>query len=943
MSDIDQKKKKKSWFSSFRKKDDFIEEEDIYYGIQAKSFSDLKTNFDDTGELKLQDESFLKLFDKDSSIDEEAELNFQKIQRERRRRVAAAVETAGVDFDDMQEEFGVIAPMPVTSDTVEINEILKDNVDDDFQKAILNTATMPTMEIKLNILNDTVEVQNKVALPEIDEETINNILERAKAENEEDEAAKKAKEEAQLRARIQEKQDDEMRAQLLAERHAQMKAEQNDGPQVEQEPEPEQVNPVVTDGKFEDIQSASDETQKSDAPPEVGKAKLIAQFDGSKQVYKASDADEQNTVYDLQIPLEEIDKREILTDVTKYRSKNMPLHIINMDILQTLVNSESKKLKPEAKIQDSKKRRLVIEKEVEEPEDINENEYNSKDDAKEVSAKLRKERTSLSFKILFTGIITVALFVFVMSHERTFTLSNQDSNSAFIYICVNLAAVLAVFLTNFKCVLGGIASVFKFKPSGDSTLSIAMVAVLTQSILAFFNQDLISQGYAYVYGVVILTGVFLNLLGKLMMVRRVYGNFRFITSREQKYAVKIYDNTDNATKFVGDTVVGKPCIAYQKKTSFLRNFLEISYAPDPAQTSGGALTPIALIFSLVLCMMSMLIYKDFYMGISVFAAACCAAVAMGNMISANGPINKLCKKIRRSGAMVSGYKAIKEMAKVNSIMVDCADLFPSGTVILEGVKTYGGEDEDECMRMTVALLTNVGGTLSDVMEQIAQDDIETLPAVSNIVYEDEHGVTASVDGKKVLIGNRTLLLNHHVLAPERDDVVKYTGEGKKVVFVAIEDKLRAMLILSYKTDKRKINELKRLESNGVSILIRTTDPNITPNMISEMFDIAKSSVNIISGDLGMEYGALVNTKLRKENAYIATKGRIESLMAVISSCASQKSTVSLIVAVQVVGIILALVLVTFLTITQEFSLLSAMNLLIYQLFWVIASLFISRR
>lgn len=896
MSEIDENKKKKPWFIAFKRRDEFNEEEDIYYGIQAKPLSELKSNFDDTGELKIQDESFKKLFDSHSSIDEEAELNFQKIQKERRRRVAAAVETAGVDFDDIQEEFGIVAPMPVTSsDTVIIDEILSESLqDDDFQKAMMNTSALPTMEVKLNILNDTVEVQSKVAVPEIDEETINDILQKAMAENQEEEM--QAKEE-----------------------------------------------PIVANGQFEDIQSASSETQKDDAPPEVGKAKLIAQFEGSKQVYKAGDADNQNTIYDLQIPLEEIDKRELLTDVKKYRNKNLPLHIINMDILQNLVNVESKKLKPHSKIDDSKKRRLKIEKEFIEPVDTNENEYNSKDDAKEISNKLRKERSALTFKIFFTGVVTAVLLVFTIMHERTFTLSNTDERSAFIYICVNFTAILAVFIANFKCVLAGLKSLFTFRPSGDSTLALAMLAVLFQTSLAFLNQSHIMQGYSYVYCTVILTGVFLNLLGKLIMVRRVYGNFRFITSREQKYAIKIYDNYDNALKFAGDTAVGKPCIAYQKKTSFLRNFLEISYAPDPAQTSGTALTPICLIFSLLLCMVSMLIYKDFYMGISVFAAACCVAVAMGNMISANGPINKLCKKIRRSGAMVSGYKAIKEMAKVNSIMVDSSDLFPAGTVVLEGVRTYGGDDEDECMKLTVALLTKVGGTLSDVMGQIAQDDLEQLPEVSNIVYEDEYGVTASVDGKKMLIGNRTLLLNHNVLAPERDEVIKYTAEGKKVIFVAIENRLRAMLILSYKTDKRKATELKRLEENGISILIRSTDPNITLNMVSMMFDISKSSINIIAGDLGQDYNSLVNTTIRKENAFVATKGRIESLMAVISSCASQKSVVSLIVAVQVVGIILGLTLITILTVSQEFSLLSSLNLLAYQIFWVLASLLISRR
>ena len=43
------------------------------------------------------------------------EQNFQKLQKERRRRVAEAVHNAGVDEEQIADEFGVVAPMPVTA------------------------------------------------------------------------------------------------------------------------------------------------------------------------------------------------------------------------------------------------------------------------------------------------------------------------------------------------------------------------------------------------------------------------------------------------------------------------------------------------------------------------------------------------------------------------------------------------------------------------------------------------------------------------------------------------------------------------------------------------------------------------------------------------------------------------------------------------------------
>ena len=71
----------------------------MYYGIQLKPLDEYRKGFDPvTGEFTLGEDSFKALFDDSKqAIDDEVEANFQKLQKERRRRVAEAVQTAGVD------------------------------------------------------------------------------------------------------------------------------------------------------------------------------------------------------------------------------------------------------------------------------------------------------------------------------------------------------------------------------------------------------------------------------------------------------------------------------------------------------------------------------------------------------------------------------------------------------------------------------------------------------------------------------------------------------------------------------------------------------------------------------------------------------------------------------------------------------------------------------
>ena len=91
------KKKKGGLFGRKKKVPDFDESEDLYYGIQLKPIDEYSKGYDGaTGEFTLPEDSFKSLFDDSKkAIDDEVEQNFQKLQKERRRRVAEAVHNAG--------------------------------------------------------------------------------------------------------------------------------------------------------------------------------------------------------------------------------------------------------------------------------------------------------------------------------------------------------------------------------------------------------------------------------------------------------------------------------------------------------------------------------------------------------------------------------------------------------------------------------------------------------------------------------------------------------------------------------------------------------------------------------------------------------------------------------------------------------------------------------
>src|SRR5699024_4414492 len=102
-------------------------------------------------------------------------------------------------------------------------------------------------------------------------------------------------------------------------------------------------------------------------------------------------------------------------------------------------------------------------------------------------------------------------------------------------------------------------------------------------------------------------------------------------------------------------------------------------------------------------------------------------------------------------------------------------------------------------------------------------------------YEDGGGIVGQVDGKTVYIGSRALLINHHIEVPAREEESQFTAGNKSVIYIAVGGSIAALLVLTYTADRRRKNELQRLEDSGVSILVRTTDPNVTGALVSRLF------------------------------------------------------------------------------------------------------------
>lgn len=926
-----EKKEKKGFWARRREKKQkevFNEAEDMYYGIQLKPIDEYTRGFDATGEISTQDEGYRKLFDENTAeLDDEVAKDFERLQKERRRRVAEAVETAGVDLSAVEDELGIVAPVPVSvamndpNAVVPENKKTKDKVQN-FQTAMLQDAQTHTMEIKLDLENETFGLQQAKVVPEVSEDSVRRILESVQAENAAKQAAQvqNAEQQAAAAPKTEESDAPEMAFKDIS----------SNGPEPEEEPQAEEGMDIASGEQLPEAQ----------AP----KAENVQAAESSENAENAGEEAAEPAQQKISVPV---------TDVTQYRKRDLPVHIINADVLQSALLSEARVYSDDENVSAAGAHRFKI-RFAEKPDEAPENteaaensdelidDYTGPADAKSVAHDLRTTMRELTIRMLATGVSTSVLILASLIAESGFNANNTETAGAVGYTILSLVLLLVAIGFCAKTILNGLKALFEFRANSDSAAAVACVAVFVQTLCTLFAPAALSMGKIHLYAGIAAGILFLNTVGKLTMLRRIHSNFRFVSSREQKYAVRVFDDYNTSLKMAGSSVISQPAIAYQQKAGFLKRFLQISYEPDPAETSSQVLAPVGLISSLLLCVVALVITKDASLAITALAASCCVCVAVMNMLAVNLPVSRLSHRLRRRGAMVSGYEGIKRMSSVNAVLVDSTELFPRGTVVLNGVKPFKQEGLEEAVLAAGTLVQQLGGPLCGVFEQVFSEHEGELPEVEKAAFEAGNGVVGTVDGKEVLIGSRTLLTAHGVEAPEQNVESQYTTGSRQILYVAMGGELYAMFILTYNADRKKKAELQNMEMNGVSLILRSADPNLTSQFISRLFGIDATAVNVIGAGQDGPADHLVNDTADRVDAYAATKGRVESMMSLVSTCIDEKKNISFIVAMQNAAVVIGFVLVAFLTFVAGVEQISAFALVIYELFWVLATVLVPK-
>jgi heavy metal translocating P-type ATPase len=176
----------------------------------------------------------------------------------------------------------------------------------------------------------------------------------------------------------------------------------------------------------------------------------------------------------------------------------------------------------------------------------------------------------------------------------------------------------------------------------------------------------------------------------------------------------------------------------------------------------------------------------------------------------------------QNGILIKGGIYLESLAKVDVVVFDKTGTLTVGKPTVNRVVPGAGSDEGALLRLAAGADRRSGHPLAKaVVEYAAAQGIE-VPEPEDFEVIRGRGVKATVDGRKVLVGNAALLGENGVSVVEDGD-----DHGKTVVFVAADGRVVGSIVIADEVRPGAREVVARLKATGVKRVVMLTGDNAT--------------------------------------------------------------------------------------------------------------------
>ncbi|NNK17453.1 MAG: copper-translocating P-type ATPase, partial [Sulfitobacter sp.] len=221
-------------------------------------------------------------------------------------------------------------------------------------------------------------------------------------------------------------------------------------------------------------------------------------------------------------------------------------------------------------------------------------------------------------------------------------------------------------------------------------------------------------------------------------------------------------------------------------------------------------------------------------GVSVLIIACPCAMGLATPTS----IMVGTGRAAELGVLFRQGDALQSLSSVEVVAVDKTGTLTEGQPALTTFHGLGEGDEDAMLARIAAVETQSEHPVARAVVERAKASGLTFPEATELEIHAGRGITATVEGKRVAIGNAALMAQEGAdLKPVETEATALSDKGQTVFFAAQDGKLIALLAVSDPIRPTSAAAIAALKSRGLKIAMITGDAEKTAQAVARSLAI----------------------------------------------------------------------------------------------------------
>jgi len=200
------------------------------------------------------------------------------------------------------------------------------------------------------------------------------------------------------------------------------------------------------------------------------------------------------------------------------------------------------------------------------------------------------------------------------------------------------------------------------------------------------------------------------------------------------------------------------------------------------------------------------------------------------------------------GVLIKDGESLEKAHAIQVVVLDKTGTITQGKPALTDLLPVPGQDDDELLRLVASAERGSEHPVAESIVTGATEKKLALIDATSFKAIAGHGIEATVDGRRVLVGNEKLMRDQSIVINGMDEQIKALADAAKTpMFAAVDGKFAGMLAVSDPIKPESSKAIAAMKQLGLKIVMMTGDNRGTAEAVAKQVGIDQVEAEVLPG------------------------------------------------------------------------------------------------